>query len=111
MRSAEMTVAMTTARKRIKSPESTAAPSEYGASQGDRASSTGRCNTGLLKRSYLLFESLGWGLPLKGLAGPVVERVSDGLEVFGGPARQVGALGEVLAQQPVRVFVRRALPR
>ena len=45
------------------------------------------------------------------LRGLAVERVRDGLEVLGGPAGQVGALGEVLAQQAVGVLVRAALPR
>ncbi len=45
------------------------------------------------------------------LAGSVVEGVSDGLEVLGGPARQISALGEVLAQQAVGVLVGRPLPR
>ena len=49
----------------------------------------------------MLFEDFGGGLPVEDFAGPVVERVSDGLEVFGGPARQVCAFGEVLPQQSV----------
>ena len=69
--------------------------------RGYSASSTGRCNTGLLEREYLLGEDLGGGLPAEDLAGPVVQYECDGLEVGGGPPRQVGALGEVLAQQPV----------
>ena len=36
--------------------------------------------------------------------------MSDGLEVVSGPAGQVGALGEVLAQQAVGVLVARPLP-
>src|SRR3954454_5970901 len=63
------------------------------------ASSTGRCNTGLVKRAYLLREDLSGSLPPEVLAGSVVERVSDGFKVLGGPARQVCALGEVLPQQ------------
>ena len=44
---------------------------------------------------------------------PRILRLSacDGFEVFGGPARQVGAFGEVLSQQAVGVLVRRLLPR
>lgn len=49
----------------------------------------------------MLLEDLGRCLPAEGLAGPVVERMSHGFEVFGGPARQVGSLGEVLAQQTI----------
>jgi hypothetical protein len=59
----------------------------------------------------LFAEDLGWGLPLEDFAGPVVQRERDRLEVFGGPSRQVSALGEVLAQEPVGVLVRRPLPR
>ena len=40
-----------------------------------------------------------------GLAGPVVEGMSDGFEPVSRPARQIGALGEVLAQQPAGVLV------
>jgi hypothetical protein len=47
----------------------------------------------------VLVECFGRCLPAEDLAGSIVERVSDGLEVVGGPARQVGAFGEVLPQQ------------
>jgi len=52
----------------------------------------------------LLFEDLGGGSPAEDLAGPVVQSVSDGLEVLGGPARQVGPLevsplGGLLSEQ------------
>src|SRR6202022_4632410 len=45
------------------------------------------------------------------LAGSVVELVSDAIEVSLGQLAQIGALGEVLAQQPVGVLVGTALPR
>lgn len=46
-----------------------------------------------------------------GLAGPVVEGMSDGFEPVSRPARQIGALGEVLAQQPAGVLVGEPLPQ
>ncbi len=49
-------------------------------------SSTGRCNTGSLKRSYLLLEDFDRGLPSESLAGTIVERVRDGFELVSGPA-------------------------
>jgi hypothetical protein len=42
--------------------------------------------------------------------GAVVEVVGDGLELGGGMDGQVGALGEVLAEQAVDVLVAAALP-
>ena len=50
------------------------------------------------------------GSSSRGFSGSVVERVGDGFELVGAPAGQVGALGEVLAQQPVGVLVGAALP-
>jgi hypothetical protein len=52
----------------------------------------------------LLVEDLGGGSPAEDLSGSVVQGVSDGLEVFGGPARQVGPLevsplGGLLSEQ------------
>ena len=58
----------------------------------------------------MLVEGFGGGLPAEDLARSGVERRGDGFEVRGGPARQVGAFGEVLAQQAVGVLVRAALP-
>ena len=40
----------------------------------------------------------------------VVERVTDGRDLLRTPSREVGALREVLAQQPVGVLVGSALP-
>jgi hypothetical protein len=59
----------------------------------------------------VIVEYLGRCLPAEGFAGPGVECVSDRLELVGGPPGQVGALREVLAQQPVGVLVRSPLPR
>ena len=58
----------------------------------------------------MLVEGFGGCLPAEGLAGSGVERGGDGVELVGRPAGQVGALGEVLAQEPVGVLVRAALP-
>ncbi len=54
-----------------------------------------------LLRSGVLVEDLGRGPPAQRLAGAAVERVGDGGEVVGAVAREVGALGEVLAQRPL----------
>ncbi len=44
-------------------------------------------------------------------AGTRVQPIGDGVQPPLGGARQVGALRQVLAQQPIRVFIRAALPR
>lgn len=49
----------------------------------------------------MFVEDFGGGLPVEALAGPVVERESDGFEVLGGSSREVRAFREVLAQQAV----------
>src|SRR5665647_1038954 len=49
--------------------------------------------------------------PAEGLSGSAVELKSDGVEVVLGVFGQVGALWEVLAQEPVGVLVGAALPR
>ena len=54
---------------------------------------------------------LGWFPVSECFAGPVVEFLGDRVEVVLGVCAQVGALGEVLAQQPVGVLVGAALPR
>jgi hypothetical protein len=58
----------------------------------------------------MLVQGFGGCLPAEGFAGPVVESESNGLEFVGLPSRQVRALGEVLAQQPVGVLVGAPLP-
>ena len=55
-------------------------------------------------------ECLCWSLPSEGFAGAGVEFGGDVVEVFAGVHGQVGALGEVLAQQAVGVLVGAALP-
>src|SRR4051794_10519437 len=58
----------------------------------------------------MLVEGFDGSPPAENLAGSTVQGVSDGLELLGVPAGQVGALREVLAQQAVGVLVRAALP-
>ena len=58
----------------------------------------------------MFVEGLGWGLPSEDLPGACVDRCFDRSELLGVPARQVGALGEVLAQQAICVLVGAALP-
>jgi len=43
-------------------------------------------------------------------SGVCCQRVSYGLDLLGGPPRQVGALREVLPQEAVGVLLRAALP-
>jgi hypothetical protein len=50
----------------------------------------------------LFVENLDGRLPVKGLAGAVVECKGDGFEVLGGPARKVGSLRKILAQSTIR---------
>src|ERR1700727_2376103 len=50
-------------------------------------------------------EALGWGFPVECFAWPVVEFGGDFFEAGGGVAGQVGAFGEVLAEQAVGVLV------
>ena len=57
----------------------------------------------------MLVEGFGGGLPAEGLAGPAIDRGGDGFDLLGGPTRQVGSFGEVLAQQTVGVLVGAAL--
>src|SRR5512143_4328511 len=57
----------------------------------------------------MLVEGFGGGLPAEGLAGSAVERCGDRVKFRRAVSAQVGALGEVLAEQAVGVFVRAAL--
>src|SRR5665811_1685365 len=68
-----------------------------------RADSTGRCNS--------LGERLRWCHPAEGLSRASVELGGDGVEVRLGQAREVGTLGQVLAEQAVGVLVGAPLPR
>src|SRR5215212_5541498 len=71
--------------------------------------STGRRNAPM-NRSYHLVERLGRRSPAKGLARSGIERRGHGREVVRAVHAQVGALREVLPQQPVGVLVGAALP-
>src|SRR6266545_4194518 len=82
-------------RPRLESPDRQR-PSAKGAGSG--------------RRCQVLVEGLGWGPPAERLAGPRVQRRGDGGEILGAVPGEVGALGEVLAQQPVGVLVAAALP-
>src|ERR1700735_536193 len=62
------------------------------------------------RRGQELIQRLSRGLPAQGLARPGVQLISDRGQVLRAVHRQVRALGEVLAQQPVGVLVRAALP-
>jgi len=53
---------------------------------------------------------LAWCAVAEAGAGSVVELVGDGSEVAVAELVEVGALGEVLAQQAIRVLVRASLP-
>jgi hypothetical protein len=55
-------------------------------------------------------QRLGWGFPAKSFAGPGVEGKRDGCQGIGVMHAEVGSLGKVLAQQPVGILVRAALP-
>lgn len=58
----------------------------------------------------MFVEGLGGCAPAKTFAGSVVDRSSDRRELATVPTGEVGALREVLAQQPVGVLVRASLP-
>src|SRR5215213_4774608 len=75
------------------------------------ADSSDRRNTVSVTGSQDLVQRLGRCLPAKRLARPGVEGSRHGREVFGIVRAEIGALGEVLAQKPVGVLVRAALPR
>src|SRR4051812_39030223 len=57
-----------------------------------------------------LGELLGWFHPVEGLSRSAVELSGDGVEVLRGVGGEVGAFGEVLAEQAVGVLVAAALP-
>src|SRR5215211_1118072 len=58
----------------------------------------------------VLVKDLGRGAPSERLARPAVECVGDGGQIAGAVAGEIGALGEVLPEQPVGVLVGAALP-
>src|SRR5258708_2040701 len=67
------------------------------------AGSTGRGNTGL--------KSLCWGCKWQVLTWRYVGWTSHFVQIGLRVHRQVGALGKVLSQQAISVFIRAALPR
>src|SRR3954452_22658765 len=73
--------------------------------------SSGRRNTAYVSCSEELVQSLGRRSPAQGLSRPAVEGCSQRGKVVGAVPAEVGALREVLSQQPVCVLVRAALPR
>lgn len=73
------------------------------------------CSLGSSGRGDTVFEQefvefFGRGVPVEGLSGAGVEFVGDGVQVGLGVDGQVGAFGEVLAEQAVGVLVGAALP-
>src|SRR4051812_37867398 len=72
---------------------------------------SGRRNTAYVSCSEELVQSLGRCSPAQGLSRPAVEGDRHGCKVLGAVHAEVGALWKVLAQQPVGVLVRAALPR
>src|SRR3954449_2328690 len=72
--------------------------------------SSGRRNTAYVTGSEELVQSLGRCSPAKGLSRPGVEDHRHGRKVLGAVHAEVSALWKVLAQQPVGVLVRAALP-
>src|SRR3954453_14904978 len=75
-----------------------------------RVDSRGRRNTAYVTGSEELVQSLGRCSPAKGLSRPAVEGHRHGCKVLGAVHAEVSALREVLAQQPIGVLVRAALP-
>src|SRR3954466_4038278 len=67
-------------------------------------------NTAYVTGLEELVQSLGRCPPAKGLSRPAVEGDRHGREVLGAVRAEVGALWKVLAQQPIGVLVRAALP-
>src|SRR4051794_8829553 len=75
-----------------------------------KVDSSGRRNTAYVSCSEELVQSLGRCSPAQGLSRPAVEGHRHGCQVLGAVHAEVGALWKVLAQQPVGVLVRAALP-
>src|SRR4051794_40619441 len=75
-----------------------------------RVDSSGRRNTAYVTGSKELVQSLGRSSPAKGLARPAVEGDRHGRKIVRAGRAEVGALWKVLAQQPIGVLVRAALP-
>src|SRR5215207_1799361 len=77
---------------------------------GCKVDSSGRRNTAYVSCSEELVQSLGRCSPAQGLSRPAVEGDRHGRKVLGAVHAEVSALREGLAQQPVAVLVRAALP-
>src|SRR4051795_11682069 len=75
-----------------------------------RVDSSGRRNTAYVSCSEELVQSLGRCSPAQGLSRPAVEGDRHGGKVLGAVHAEVSALWEVLAQEPIGVLVRAALP-
>src|SRR3954467_13964707 len=75
-----------------------------------KVDSRGRRNTAYVTGSEELVQSLGRCSPAKGLSRPAVEGHRHGGKVLGAVRAEVGALWKGLAQQPIGVLVRAALP-
>src|SRR3954452_12150413 len=80
------------------------------ATRAPKVDSSGRRNTAYVSCSEELVQSLGRCSPAQGLSRPAVEGDRHGCKVLGAVHAEVGALWKVLAQQPVGVLVRAALP-
>src|SRR5580704_7567809 len=89
-------------------------PASKGFPAGTMDGCAGRIQGVVATRWLFLFEELSElfarGVPAEAFAGAVVEFVFDGLELGGGVLAEVGALGEVFAEQAVGVLVAAALP-
>ena len=70
----------------------------------------GRRNGLLVDRGEVLIKCFGGCFPAQRLAGSAIERCGNSREGVGTMRTEAGALGEVLAQQPVGVFIGAALP-
>src|SRR3954471_23121093 len=75
-----------------------------------KVDSSGRRNTASVSGSKELVQSLGRCPPTKGLSRPAVEGDRHGRKIVRAVRAEVGALWKVLAQQPIGVLVRAALP-
>src|SRR4051794_31315737 len=72
--------------------------------------SSGCRNTAYVTGLEELVQSLGRCPPAKGLSRPAVEGDRHGRKIVRAVRAEVGALWKVLAQQPIGVLVRAALP-
>src|SRR5204862_709768 len=103
------------ARRAGRNGDSRARPSGHPRGTRDAAvrqvTRVGCCSCGSRRGGQVLGQRLGGCLPSECLSRATVERRGDSRELVGAVAGEVGASWEVLAQQPVGVLVRAALPR